>query len=224
MTRNNSTGMGHRPAMNIKSGSPDYERAYFVPEFDDPYPEPGWEKITRVEYCSILNLRREPAAVKIRDGEDADYVLGTDFWVRYWLDDETEPRIVRVPAGLATDLASVPSIARGIVNRTGPHLEASIVHDFLYLAWQDLPGRGPRDEDRDFADALFLKLMKESRVSPAQRFMIHRSVRAFGAGVYRERDENRYVRLPPLCPTTGQLVQPRCRPGGVGAPSGPPVA
>jgi len=53
-----------------------------VPEFDDPYPEPGWKKITDFEYLSPLVLYRSIKAVRYRgDERDADYIVAVDYKV-----------------------------------------------------------------------------------------------------------------------------------------------
>ena len=37
---------------------------HYIPEFDDPYPEPGWKEITHFEYKSPLVLYRSIEAVQ----------------------------------------------------------------------------------------------------------------------------------------------------------------
>src|SRR3546814_8946158 len=91
-----------------------------------------------------LLLRRSIEAVKARSGGDADYVVGAAYRVRYTLFGDTRWREVVVPAGLTTDLASVPRLVHALINRVGPHLEASIVHAWLYVAWQDLDRKRTR--------------------------------------------------------------------------------
>jgi hypothetical protein len=168
-----------------------------------PYPEPtpdapAGAAIAAVAYDSPLVLTRGIEAVKARSGRDADYIVGRDYAVRYRLGGETAWRSVVVPAGLTSDLASVPRPVWWLINRVGPHLEASIVHDWLYVAWQDLPAGRPRKADRAFADRLFLALMAEARVSWAQRRVIYWSVRVFGWGTYRRPDPVRHVPMPAL--------------------------
>ncbi len=171
--------------------------APYKPEFENPYPDKGWTQISKFEYATPLHLYRKIEAVQIREGEDADYIVWRDYTVRFKLDNEDEPREITVPRGMLTDLASVPRVARSVVGRVGPHLEASIVHDFLYIAWQDLEGRGPRDEDREFADELMRVALEEAGVSGWQRFLIYRAVSWFGGGAYRRGEkEPRYVKIP----------------------------
>jgi len=172
---------------------------YFAPALENPYPSSGWEKISDFEYLTPLRLYRDVQAVLVRDGEDADYVVSDDYRVRYRLDGE--PREITVPAGMLTDLASVPRIARWLVDRVGPHLEAAIVHDFLYIAWQDVVGgRGAREEDRRFADELMRVAMESAKVGATSRSVIHRAVKSFGRPAYQEPNERRYWR--PDAPAT----------------------
>lgn len=173
-------------------------RKPFKPEFDNPYPDGSWQTISDVAYLSMLHLERDIDSVQMARGRDADYIVGQDYTIRFRLDGQE--RRISVPAGMLTDLASVPRLARTIVDRVGPHLEAAIVHDFLYIAWQDLAGRGARDDDRRFADELFLALMKAAEVKPFKRFIIYRAVKWFGSGAYERGDDPRYVRHEPTSP------------------------
>lgn len=160
----------------------------------NPYPE-GWAAIVGFAYETPLWLARGIAAVKTRRGADAEYILARPYGVRYRRAGEGWRRLT-VPAGLATDLASVPAAARPLIGRVGPHLEASIVHDYLYVAWQDVPGRGARAHDRAFADALLLAGMAEAGVDAVRRRLIYRAVRLFGAGAYLDPNPARYAPLP----------------------------
>ncbi len=164
----------------------------YTPQFNNPYPQGEWSKITGFVYASTLHLCRAIWAVQTRTGEDANYVLAQPYRVCFKLDDDW--REIVVPRGMLTDLSSIPRALRWVVSRVGPHLEASILHDFLYIAWQDLPGYGARDEDRDFADELMRVAMQEAGVSGMQIFLIHNAVRLFGGGAFRNADPGtRYV-------------------------------
>ena len=164
----------------------------YTPQFDSPYPAGEWSEISDFEYKSALHLCRAIEAVQIRTGEDANYVLAKPYKVSFKLDDV--PREIEVPKGMLTDLSSIPRGLRWVVSRVGPHLEASILHDFLYIAWQDLPGRGARDEDRDFADELMRVSMEEAEVSGTQIFLIHNAVRLAGRFAFRNANPGtRYV-------------------------------
>ncbi len=93
-----------------------------------------------------------------RSGHDALYVVGAPYRVTLHVDGAR--REITVPEGMKTDLASVPRLARAVVGRVGPHLEAAIVHDCLFSAWKEIAGRGARRRDWEFANAVFDGLMR----------------------------------------------------------------
>ncbi|MCY4463595.1 MAG: DUF1353 domain-containing protein [Albidovulum sp.] len=68
---------------------------------------------------------------------------------------------LKVKRGFPTDLTSVPRPFRPFVGRVGPHLEASIIHDYLYVAWQ-IGGLPPTDDMRRFSDEVMLAAMPAS--------------------------------------------------------------
>ena len=76
----------------------------------------------------------------MREQASVSYIVDQDYTVSFDVDDVE--KTLTVPRGMLTDLASVPRVARGRVGKVGPHLAASIVHDFLFIAWQLLDGRG----------------------------------------------------------------------------------
>ncbi|WP_162917630.1 DUF1353 domain-containing protein [Dongia deserti] len=162
-----------------------------------PYPPFAVVPIVDFVYETPLWLTRGIAAVKARSGEDADYVVGQPYTIRYRRKGEGWRRIT-VPEGLTTDLASVPRFIRPLIDRVGPHLEASIVHDYLYVAWQDIERYEPWERDRAFADALFLAGMAAARVPRWKRWTIYGAVRLFGGRVYRDRNPARYAPMPAL--------------------------
>jgi hypothetical protein len=81
------------------------------------------------------------------------------------------------------------------VSQVGPHLEASIVHDFLYVAWQDVAGRGARARDREFADKVMRAGMEAAEVGTGQTWTIYQAVRLFGGSAFTETDQQRYIDL-----------------------------
>jgi len=159
----------------------------FTPVIVNPYPQNyAGEAIEEFEYVTPLVLRREVNAVKMRGGrDDADYIVGADYKVRFRFAGESAKRTITVPRGMLTDLASVPRLAQSIVSRVGPHLEASIVHDFLYVAWQDMAGGTARKTDWNFADELMRIAMHAAAVDLDQIVTIHVAVRTFGWPVYK---------------------------------------
>jgi hypothetical protein len=172
------------------------EERYFVPTFLDPYPlSYRGGAVVDLDFHDALIVRREIAAVKLRNGKgNADFILQEAYRISYRIAGQARDQryIVEVPRGMLTDLSSVPWFARLFISQVGLHLEASIVHDFLYVAWQDVPGRGARRRDRLFADKVLLAGMIDARVSRLQRFAIYWAVRLFGRRTYETRDRTRY--------------------------------
>lgn len=158
----------------------------------NPYPD-GWERISGFEYLSALSLIRPLNTVQDRLGEDGDYILQHDFVVAIEIDGDR--RAIAVPRGLITDLTSVPRLLRVFVGRVGPWLEAAILHDYLYIAWQDVPGKSPRPRDRLFADTVMLEAMEAAGVGRLTRRAIYLFLRAFGRWAYARPNPERYADL-----------------------------
>ena len=172
----------------------------YVPVFDNPYPaDYAGQEIVKFEYLTPLRLYREIESVKNRRGEeDAEYLVENDYIVNVWLAGAAAPHTIRVPRGMLTDLSSVPWWGRWLVDRVGPHLEASIVHDFLYIAWIDARDhpQTARRQDRDFADAVFMAGMIDAEVGRARRNVIHAAVRLAGWGYFADKGKTpRYRRF-----------------------------
>jgi len=143
-------------------------------------------------YESALHLTREIDAVRGRRGEDADYVVSEDYeavvTVRPRGEADTATIPICVPKGFLTDLSSVPRWGRWAVSRVGPHLEASIVHDWLYVAWQDEDDAVATEEQRRFADDVFRRAMKEAKVGNFWTWLIYNAVRLGGKKAFHGRD------------------------------------
>ncbi len=159
----------------------------------NPYPD-DWIEITSFAYRSALSLIRPLNVVRERLGEDGDYILQHPFEADFEIDGQ-EWRRLTVPRGLITDLTSVPRAFRIFVGRVGPWLEAAIIHDYLYLAWQDVPGRGVRARDRLFADRMMLRAMEAAEVARWRRWAIYLALRIFGARPYARPSSRRYAKL-----------------------------
>lgn len=168
----------------------------YTPEIENPYPEQSGGKITEFVYLSPVVLYRGKEANEIRgNNEDADYVVACPYLVKYKLDNKL--RFIEVPQGMLTDLASVPWGFRWLVGRVGPHLEASIVHDYLYIAWQDIEGYRAQLKDWAFANKLMGAAMAKAKVVWWRRIIILMAVWIFGWIVYFIRNPNpRYVEVP----------------------------
>ena len=159
------------------------------------YPD---EPVEIVSFCyrSDLHLTRRIEAVQRRRGEDAEYALAQRYraWVTVRAESDGEESRLRIsiPAGFLTDLSSVPRPGRWYVSRVGPHLEASIVHDWLYVAWQ-FEGREPTDRMKRFADDVFLAAMKRAKVRGFKRWVMYGAVRFFGGSAFRGRDDRLFA-------------------------------
>ena len=146
----------------------------------NPYPSRYWKKITQFRYTTPLILRRNVDALLNRPDPDKDayYVVHKPYTVRYRLDNKNHS--LTVPAGFLTDLVSAPRLAAWFkIRRVGPYLEAAIVHDYLYVAWQYLKAqknRKARKKDWHFSNKLMLSAMEEANVSISQRQKIFNAV------------------------------------------------
>lgn len=142
----------------------------------NPYPDAD-VAVARLRYTEALWLVRLADGGKVqREGSGADFVVGADYTVT-WEDGAGAERHITVPRGMLTDLASVPPLFRSLVSRTGPWVEAAVVHDFLTVAWRAMDGRGTVAR-RAFADAVMRAAMDEAGVNPTSKQLIHGAIRA----------------------------------------------
>ncbi|MEM8595967.1 MAG: DUF1353 domain-containing protein [Pseudomonadota bacterium] len=146
----------------------------YTPTIANPYPD-VWRKVSALEFETPLYLLRAPQALPLPGGREAQYLTAADYVVSFRIDQERVRRRLVVPAGMLTDLASVPRLARWVVGRVGPHLEAAIVHDFLFIAWQEI-GRGPQKRDFEFATAVMDAAMRAGGVGGLMRRAIRLAV------------------------------------------------
>ena len=157
----------------------------------NPYPD-RWARLGDFSYLTPLSLIRPPAALLTRMGEDGDYIVQHDYDVALRIDGES--RTITVPRGLITDLTSVPWVFRWFVGRVGPWLEAAIVHDWLYVAWQVID-RSPTGRDRMFADQVMLEAMRAAGIGPLRRAAIYVAVRWFGGRAFARRQDRIFADL-----------------------------
>ena len=111
---------------------------------------------------------------------------------------------VTVPAGFGTDLASIPAMFRGIIDREGPILPPAIVHDYLYRVGnhndcdflgfcgefenlQKIISEGMHLEirSRKWADETFLLGMISTNTGFFDRMACYYAVRLFGKSSFR---------------------------------------
>jgi hypothetical protein len=156
--------------------------------FRDPYPD-GPVSVARLIYHDTLVLLRLKKAPRLRGTREAHFILGTDYAVSYETGDGTRMRLA-VPRGMVTDLASVPPVFRSLVSRTGPWVEAAVVHDFLTIAWRAMDGVGSA-ERRRFADEMMLAGMAAAGVDRARRGLIYAGIRAAAVVGYPQRQRPR---------------------------------
>tara|TARA_R100000951_G_scaffold90032_1_gene78149 strand:- start:4201 stop:4578 length:378 start_codon:yes stop_codon:yes gene_type:complete len=82
-----------------------------------------------------------------------------------------QDRWIEVPVGFQTDFASIPRIARVLINRNGKSRAPAVIHDYAYKS---------HTVSREKADALFLEAMKETKVNVIIRSIMYGAVRAAG--------------------------------------------
>lgn len=78
---------------------------------------------------------------------------------------------ITIPKGFTTDFASVPKLLQWLVSSYGQHLQAALVHDYLWSL--------ARKNQFSFADAdgIFKRIMKETGVGPLKRWFMWSAVR-----------------------------------------------
>lgn len=155
------------------------KRALPILEFRDPFPE-NLRAPYSVEYISDFALVRFFEPIQTGINRDALYIVERNYTINYKLKGDPTPHSITVPAGMLTDLASVPRILRWFLGRVGPHLEAAIVHDFLYAAVRWGKEIKNNKHKRKFADQIFLVGMREAGINPIKAWTIYLAVRAFG--------------------------------------------
>lgn len=89
-----------------------------------------------------------------------------------------------VPKGYVTDFASIPWPGSAIINPFGYHLEAAVIHDWLYAVGET--------GERAYADGLFRFAMKEQRVNRLRRNVMWSATRGGGKRAYGRADEWRF--------------------------------
>ena len=155
------------------------------------YPN-GKAEMAEFKDCTDLHLTRTIESVQTRRGDDAKYVVATPYGGTVRLRDiDAGPRKdeagdseyvwhrIRVPRGYKTDLASVPRIGRFLVSRAGPHLEACVVHDWLYQAWI-VTKETPTRSMKTFADDVLKAAMREANVGRFKTWLIYNACARFG--------------------------------------------
>ena len=149
-----------------------------------PYANPK-NPITDFRYYDWLHLGRSPESL-FKEDREILYVVMQDYRVSMMI--AGHKHMILVPKGMTTDLASVPKVFRNIVGRVGPHLEACIVHDWLYVAWQ-FQNRLPNTDDWEFANEVLYAGLKAANCSWVTRTAIRLAMK-FSWGAYKGRNKN----------------------------------
>lgn len=113
--------------------------------------------------------------------DDASDLLGGDYYrvaesFRYYLGEKYAEQWVYVPAGMLTDLASIPSIVWGILPPSGKYGAAAIVHDRLCNTLQITQSGKLISIDRAKADAILGEAMEVLNVPWIKRVTISSAV------------------------------------------------
>lgn len=101
------------------------------------------------------------------------------------------------PKGFVTDLASIPTIFHIVgLTPTGPWEEAATLHDLMYqkknttVAYlKDPLSQLTLHSNKDFADRLFLMLMRKANVNMLIRKAMHQAVVTYGWGSYTDSNQ-----------------------------------
>lgn len=174
----------------------------------DPFPASDVRRIGNFRYLDELKFVRH-ARILVNKPPKSLWQLSADFRAEMTVQPQ-EGRsyrlAIKAPRGLYTDLSSVPDLLWSIVGPIGKHLEASILHDYLYMAWTDYRDKA-RKQDWDFADLVFKEAMTVSKVP--RRRLIYRAVHSpIGWAVFRRKSytlkERMEAWLPHLAPGHGR--------------------
>ena len=159
----------------------------------DPYPDHPVD-VETVAFTSDLVLFRPREHFDRSDRGQDVYTVGSPLQIR-WTGKDCEGS-VSVPPSFITDLTSVPPGLRWLVSRAGPWLEAAVVHDFLYVAWQTLettPTEAEKTRYRKFSDDIMFAGMTRAGVRGWRKWGIYLSVRLFGGWTFRDTGKRSFV-------------------------------
>ncbi len=159
----------------------------------DPFPEFEQIAFRNFDWQSQLMFLRHRHAPP--SAPDSAWQLLADFTVSFDMEDATgqvSSWSLTAPRGMFTDLSSVPEKLWSLVGPIGPHLEASIVHDYLYLAWTDFRIGAPREQDWKFGDAWMIAALEaHPDMSDADIFLIKLALSQFGWDAFSNPDKTR---------------------------------
>lgn len=115
-------------------------------------------------------------AVVLDTSVQAQHILGTHKWrttasVSARVFTETGGYRLEVPAGLITDFASLPRLARVLIRTSGRVATAAVVHDYLY---------GRPEYTRRESDLVLYHACRDSAIGPVMSRLIYCGVRLGG--------------------------------------------
>ena len=183
-------------SVHSTSASTFYSKEEKIMQIPDPYPSQysRRDSIADFVYHDHLQLARLKDRGQYNVPSGGNYIVSQDYRVTFTLN--KHPHEIIVPRGMLTDLASVPRIFRCYVGRVGTHLEATIVHDWLYVAWQGASYLVPQlqpipkartDDMRHFADNVMHHAMLASGMR-GKAHVIHGAIRCGGRCIYFDKN------------------------------------
>ena len=165
----------------------------------DPYPKSNWSEVTNFTYCGALSLKRKSKGVATRKNRKAIAIIDKDYEVAYCVDNSRVKLLIQ--SGFITDGTSVPSWLGWLasvfgITRWGSGVEASVIHDYLYVAWQfvENASRKPNKRDKKFADTVFYAGLIAARVPQWKARIMYRASRCCGWRTYKEENPNSWCR------------------------------
>ena len=105
----------------------------------------------------------------------ADGLFELTGWLIYDLGRKNSGLRVWVPAGYATDFASIPALVQWAVPKFGAHDAPAVLHDWLY---------NTHLVSKPIADAVFYEALLVCGVRPSAAWLMYQAVAAFGHGGY----------------------------------------
>ena len=114
-------------------------------------------------------------------GDGRENVMGADLevtiTVRVGCNKDTHK--INIPKHMPTNLSFPLSWMRPFVGSKTAYVEPLIIHDWLYVAWQH-EGKEPTEQNRKFADDVFLVALRTADANRFKRWAMYRSIRACG--------------------------------------------
>lgn len=106
-----------------------------------------------------------------------EYLDGTNYRLLDAFSYDSSLETITVPAGFATDFASVPKVLWNLLPPTGPYGKAAVIHDFLYRTYGY--------SSKIIADAIFYEAMTALHVPRVTRSVMYLAVHLFGGSSYK---------------------------------------